>query len=103
MSENSFWGESGSSPPSLLVGVSKLANALGISPSTIYYLKATDPNFPYIKIGKHLRFEIDKVLAYYRLKTRRAKEQRFKSGSPISSLTTEYEDNANASDSTKES
>lgn len=52
-----------------LITVEQLAATLGVSKNTIYYWTSRN-EVPYLKIGRHLRFNLLKVLAYFEDKTR---------------------------------
>ena len=53
-------------PPSLLT-VDDVAQFLKVSPNTIYYWVSRS-EIPMLRIGKHLRFDRDQILAHFRAK-----------------------------------
>ena len=56
---------------SILLTVDELCQLLKVSSNTVYYW-ASRSEIPHIKVGKHLRFNQNEVLAYFANKTRSA-------------------------------
>ena len=54
--------------PSSLLGVTAIARWLEVSSGTIYYW-VSRREIPYIKVGRHLRFDKAEVVAFFRSKT----------------------------------
>ena len=50
--------------PTVLLTVEELASFLKVSPHTIYYWVSRS-EIPTLRIGKHLRFDRDRVLAHF--------------------------------------
>ena len=48
-----------------LLNAIELANLIGVAPRTIYNWIQRDSSFPYVKLGKLVRFEIGKVLLWF--------------------------------------
>jgi excisionase family DNA binding protein len=59
--------------PTVLLTVEELASLLKVSPHTIYYW-VNRSEVPYLKVGKHLRFDQDEVLRHFQGATRSAKQ-----------------------------
>ena len=55
-----------------LVGPKDLAAILKVSESTIYYWVQRN-EIPFLKVGKHLRFNVDEVLCFFTDKTAQSK------------------------------
>lgn len=47
-----------------LLTIKKLAEALNVSSGTIYYWVSRN-EIPYLKVGRHLRFDLEEVQAYF--------------------------------------
>ncbi len=58
--------------PSGLCDVSEIAALLNVSGKTIYYWAGRN-EIPFLRVGKHLRFDAENVLRYFREKTEEAK------------------------------
>lgn len=54
----------------LLIGSKELASKLGVPLNTIYYWVSKN-EIPYIKAGKHNRFDYEEVVKFFRDKTRK--------------------------------
>lgn len=72
--------------------INDLVNLLKIPKNTIYYYVQAHPRFPYIKIGKHLRFEKVEIIKYFKERTRKKKIVDFNLDNPLCSLKSEYSD-----------
>lgn len=51
-----------------LFGVEELAHVLGVSAKTIYYW-VERREIPFLKIGRHLRFQLEDVIHFFQQKT----------------------------------
>lgn len=60
-----------------VLSVSLLAEALKVPTGTIYYWISREPKFPYIRMGRHLRFHLQDVLDYFDEKTKIQKSGKF--------------------------
>jgi excisionase family DNA binding protein len=56
-----------------LLTVKELSNRLNVSPSTIYYWVERN-EIPLLRMGKHLRFRLDEVIAFFEKKTAERRE-----------------------------
>lgn len=91
-------------PTALLVTPGELSQLLKVSLKTIYYWVERN-EIPFTKIGRHLRFEPNEVIQFFREKTRKSRPYSFRGvlASPSSrSLTTSATVNARDLASRKE-
>lgn len=80
-----------------LLTPTQLAETLKVSKSTIYYWSSQKPNFPKYSLGKHLRFDLEEVLEYFRKSNEVSQTQQIplsleELGKEIGSLKTESDD-----------
>lgn len=59
--------------PSPFLTVRDIAMLFNVSGKTVYHWVASDPRFPVLRVGKHLRFDAGKVTKYFEEKTEEAK------------------------------
>ena len=55
--------------PMKLMTITEIAQVLSVSPKTIYYW-VSRLEIPFIKVGRHLRFNMEKTLAFFAERTR---------------------------------
>lgn len=60
------------SEPTELLTIDEAASYFKVSKKTLYYWVARN-EIPYIKLGKHLRFKIQEVIAYFDARTQESK------------------------------
>jgi excisionase family DNA binding protein len=75
----------------ILLTVKEISQLLKVSHNTIYYWVSRS-EIPFIRVGKHLRFERDKVLSFFLGKTCLSAVAPLQSGTPDWSLKTRRAD-----------
>lgn len=58
----------------ILLSVNQIAQTLGVSSATVYYWVHCKA-IPFLKVGKHLRFDPEQVLEYFRQQTENSHAQ----------------------------
>ncbi|MBI1860469.1 MAG: helix-turn-helix domain-containing protein [Deltaproteobacteria bacterium] len=58
--------------PIPLLDVAGIAEALGVPLKSVYYYVSRN-EIPFLKVGKHLRFQLDQVLSHFQKKTEESK------------------------------
>lgn len=51
-----------------LTNLKQTAEILGVSPKTVYYW-VSRREIPFLKIGRHLRFQVPEVIAFFKTKS----------------------------------
>ena len=58
----------GVSTEAVLHDLTDIAHVLGVSPKTVYYW-VSRREIPYLKVGRHLRFQVAEVIEFFHART----------------------------------
>lgn len=58
--------------PDTLCNLDEISRFLGVSPKTVYYWVSRH-EIPYVKVGRHLRFQPSEVLGFFQTQTPQTK------------------------------
>jgi hypothetical protein len=64
-------------PTKAYVTVDDIASLFRVSPKSVYHWVASDPSFPFLRVGKSLRFDAARVTKYFEEKTESEKPSCF--------------------------